>query len=196
MRKEDFFEILGELDDTIVIRAGKSMKKTNRINWKALGIAAACLILTGSAAVHIFYPDHRRSGITEQDAANREQSADDTGQSAADITQCSADIAPMVYVNDTLYKQSADQRGYTEWNEEFIYLGEIESMVSSESEPGENFQANDPIIGCKVYQYGENLVVQINDAYWLYIKYERPQVNWDELSEQEKLEMDPNYFGP
>lgn len=91
-----------------------------------------------------------------------------TGQT---ISVSAADVAPMVYVNDTLYKQSSDQQGYPEYRDEFVYLGKIESQVSSEGAPQENFQANDPIIGCEVYQYGEDLVVYINGSYWLYKKY-------------------------
>lgn len=91
-----------------------------------------------------------------------------TGQT---ISVSAADVAPMVYVNDTLYKQSGDQQGYPEYRDEFVYLGKIESQVSSEGAPQENFQANDPIIGCEVYQYGEDLVVYINGSYWLYKKY-------------------------
>ena len=34
--------------------------------------------------------------------------------------------------------------------------------------PKENFQANHPIVGAKVYQYGNNIVVEIGGKYWLY----------------------------
>lgn len=108
---------------------------------------------------------------------------------------CAADLAPMVYVNDTLYIQSSDQKGYPEWIEEFIYLGKIENVISSENAPEQNFQANDPIIGCEVYQYGENIVVKINGSYWLYVKYGESEVNWDDLSEKEKEELDTMYNG-
>lgn len=43
MKKEDFFEVLGELDDDIVKGAKTSMKK--KMNWKAWGAMAACLCL-------------------------------------------------------------------------------------------------------------------------------------------------------
>ena len=52
-----------------------------------------------------------------------------------------ADAPPMVCVNDTLYKQSTKQK---------------------------NFQANHPIVGAKVYQYGNDIVVEIEGKYWLY----------------------------
>ena len=43
MKKEDFFEVLGELDDNIVKGAKTPMKK--KINWKAWSGMAACLAL-------------------------------------------------------------------------------------------------------------------------------------------------------
>lgn len=58
MRKEDFFEVLGELDDDIVKGAKATMK---RKNWKSWGTMAACfaimaalLIGTAVAAVVLF----------------------------------------------------------------------------------------------------------------------------------------------
>ena len=107
-----------------------------------------------------------------------------------------ADAAPMVYVNDTLYIQSSDQKGYPEQEDGFVYLGKILSDVTNyqgdgaDGIPKENFQANDPIIGCEVYQYGENIVVKINGSYWLYMKYGEPEITWDDLTEQEKADLD------
>ena len=43
MKKEDFFEVLGELDDDIVKEAKTTMKK--KVNWKAWGAMAACLAI-------------------------------------------------------------------------------------------------------------------------------------------------------
>ena len=43
MKKEDFFEVLGELDDDIVKGAKTSMKK--KINWRLWGTIAACFCL-------------------------------------------------------------------------------------------------------------------------------------------------------
>ena len=112
-----------------------------------------------------------------------------------------ADAAPMVYVNDTLYIQSSDQKGYPEQKDDFVYLGKILSDVTNyqgdgaDGIPKENFQANDPIVGCEVYQYGENIVVKINGSYWLYMKYGEPEITWDDLTEQEKADLDPTYKG-
>lgn len=43
MRKEDFFEVLGELDDDIVKGAKEPMKKM--INWKTMRVAAIAAVL-------------------------------------------------------------------------------------------------------------------------------------------------------
>ena len=168
MRKEDFFEALGELDDDIVKGAETSMKK--KVNWIILGAIAACLALV-CAVVH-FFPKDNGDEVT---------------------TQGTADIAPMVYVNDTLYIQSSVQQGYSERKDEFVYLGKIKSSISEEAAPKENFQANDPIVGCEIYQYGENIVVHINGAYWLYTEYGEAEIDWDNLNEQEKQILDPTY---
>lgn len=48
MKKEDFFEILGELDDDVVKGAKTPMKK--KMHWKILGTIAACLCLIAVAA--------------------------------------------------------------------------------------------------------------------------------------------------
>lgn len=52
MRKDDFFEILGELDDDIVKGAKTTMKK--KLNWKVWGTMAACLclIVAGTTALY------------------------------------------------------------------------------------------------------------------------------------------------
>ena len=153
-RRIDFFEVLGELDDDIVKGVKTTMKK--KMNWKAWGAMAACFALVLSVGVFVFHT--RQNGDTT-------------------VVSGVTDAAPMVYVNDTLYKQSNDQQSYPEMKDEFVYLGQIASDVTrdqmgdTDGIPRENFQANHPVVGCDVYQYGENIVVKINDAYWLYMKY-------------------------
>lgn len=49
MKKEDFFEVLGELDDNTVKGAKIPMKK--KMNWKVWGTMAACLCLVLIAAM-------------------------------------------------------------------------------------------------------------------------------------------------
>ena len=46
MRREDFFEVLGEIDDNILKGAESVMtEKIKKPNWKVWGIVAACLCL-------------------------------------------------------------------------------------------------------------------------------------------------------
>lgn len=172
MRKEDLFEILGELDDRIVEEAGRPVRK--RINWKALGTMAACLTLMCIAFGSFSFTDRFGSRSEEapmeespmEEASAEEAPAEEPSEEAASA----GDIAPMAYVNGTLYIQSSAQEGYAERREEFSYLGRIESAVTQDREPDQNFQANDPIIGCEVYQYGEDIVIEIGGRYWRYVK--------------------------
>ena len=87
------------------------------------------------------------------------------------LVPISGDIAPMVYVNDTLYQIVDSQPNFADEKSSFNLLGKIESTVSSSEEPKENFQANDDIVGAAVYQYGDNIVVEIEGKYWLYENY-------------------------
>lgn len=106
----------------------------------------------------------------------------------------SGDLAPMVYVNNKLYQYTDSQPNLTDKENQFIYLGEIESKVSSSQEPKENFQANDDIIGAKVYQYENDIVVLIDSKYFLYnnwvnvenetVEFEGQLFNKSDLSEE------------
>ena len=95
------------------------------------------------------------------------------------VISSTADAAPMIYVNGTLYKQSADQTSFDELKDDFVYLGAIESDITDlqgnigagntlDGVPKENLQANRPIVGSEVYQYGNDIVVRIEGKYWLY----------------------------
>ena len=53
MKKEDFFEVLGELNDDIVKGAKRPMKK--KINWKVWSSMAACLALVAVLGVGMFH---------------------------------------------------------------------------------------------------------------------------------------------
>ena len=60
-----------------------------------------------------------------------------------------SDYPPMVMYNDTLYKTAdynVDDLSLSELNE----LGEIQSTIDY-GVPKENFQANDALMGCKIY---------------------------------------------
>ncbi|WP_300561729.1 hypothetical protein [uncultured Oscillibacter sp.] len=176
MKGKRLLKALGQVDADYIEEASPT-QQAKRPGWLKWGAIAACLVLVCAAIAH-FSP------------ANQDEDK-----------QGVADAAPMVYVNDTLYIQSSNQKGYPEQEDGFVYLGKILSDVTNyqgdgaDGIPKENFQANDPIIGCEVYQYGENIVVKINSSYWLYMKYGEPEITWDDLTEQEKADLDPTYKG-
>lgn len=107
----------------------------------------------------------------------------------------------MIFINNTLYKQNVKQISYAEMTSDFIYLGKIEEDITSNQStsndgvPKENYQANSPIVGANVYQYGDNIVVEINSKYWLYevLETENDNNGWDSLTEEEKMQLDPSY---
>ena len=160
MKKEELFNIIGEVDEQKVAAAGIAMntKKKSRPVWLKWGTMAACLCLVAA-------------GIFVAPTLINQAPVGDI-----DTPPMVADAAPMVCVNDTLYKQSTEQASYAELKEEFVYLGEIESEVVNDQSisdgiPNKHFQANHPIVGSKVYQYGNDIVVEINGKYWLYENY-------------------------
>ncbi len=152
-----------------------SMKKT----MKMLIPIAACLALVCVTTVH-FVKSNSNNYVT--------------------TTPGIADAAPMIFVNDVLYKQSTTETSYAELKDDFVYLGVIESDVThlqganDDGIPKENFQANHPVVGSAVYRYDDNIVVEINGKYWLY-ENTNSSANGQqgELSEEEKKFLDPTY---
>lgn len=157
MKEKRLLKALGQVDADYIEEASPT-QQAKRPGWLKWGAMAACFALALLIGTFVFH--------TPQ------------GDNVA-IGSGVADAAPMVYVNDTLYKQSTDQQGYSEYRDEFVYIGQILSDVTNDQDcgtdgvPKENFQANHPIVGCEIYQYGENIVVKINGSYWLYVKMEQ-----------------------
>ena len=161
MNAKKFSDAMSELDSKYIDEAFNYKKKAKKPVWVKWGAMAACLCLIVVAIISV------PSMLTSQES---------DGGAGGTI----ADAPPMVYVNDTLYKQSTKQTSYNELKDDFAYLGVIESDITnlqsnsngnaSDGIPKENFQANHPIVGAKVYQYGNNIVVEIEGKYWLYEK--------------------------
>ncbi len=156
MNSKKFSEAMSELDTKYMDEAINYKKKSQKPIWVKWGVVAACLAFVCVAAISLFPRNNDR--VT---------------------TPGIADAAPMIYVNDTLYKQSASQTSFNQWKEDFVYLGIIETDVTNfqgtdnagnylDGIPKENFQANHPIVGAGVYQYGDDIVVEIEGKYWLY----------------------------
>ena len=172
MTNEKLYEILGDINEKNVYEA-RAYHKAKKPIWAKWGAIAACLVLVCVAATPLFL--HNNDSVT---------------------TPGIADAAPMIYVNDTLYKQSTSQTSFNELKGDFVYLGVIESDVTNfqgtndagnylDGIPKENFQANHPIVGAEVYQYGENIVVGIGGKYWLYENYHSTD-----------LDGNPDGYGP
>lgn len=129
--------------------------------------------------------------------AQGDMAADHAGEMASGS---SADAPPMVCVDGRLYQRSMDQKEpYEGPEDEFVYLGEIRSDVTAGSGttdgvPREHLQANHPVVGAEVYQYGENIMIRIQGECWLYeIIREDSSDRQDDLSEEEKMLLDPSY---
>ena len=172
MTNEKLYEILGDINEKHVYEA-RAYHKAKKPIWAKWGAIAACLVLVCVVAIPLFL--HNNDSVT---------------------TPGIADAAPMIYVNDTLYKQSTSQTSFNELKDDFVYLGVIESDVTNfqgtndagnylDGIPKENFQANHPIVGSEVYQYGENIVVGIGGKYWLYENYHSTD-----------LDGNPDGYGP
>lgn len=143
MNSKKFSEAMGELDSKYVNEAINYKKKARKPVWAKWGAIAACLclVICAFAIPHLFEkPNNSASG----------------------------DLSPMIYVNDTLYRITSDQPDLTGIESQLVYLGTISSKVSSSQYPKENFQANDDIVGSEVYQFGEDIVVEIDGQYWIY----------------------------
>lgn len=186
MKKEDLYEGFGALKDEVLKRSEDdgAMKKRNISKLVKWGSLAACLLVALGIGVFCL-----KDKLPKEDD-------NEAGQSVAMYP----DVAPMVYVNGVLYKKSLEEVCYEEALEEFVYVGKIEGDVTREQTypygvPKEHLQANTPIVGSEVYQYGDAVVVKVNDIYWLYEdeSAETNTVDWDGLSEEEKMEMDPMY---
>lgn len=143
MTSKKFSEAMGELDNKYVDEAINYKKKAKKPVWVKWGAIAACLclVICAFAIPRLFEkPNDNISG----------------------------DLSPMIYVNNTLYRITSDQPDLTGKESQFVYLGTISSKVSSSQYPKENFQANDDIVGSEVYQFGEDIVVEIDGQYWIY----------------------------
>ena len=168
MNARKFSDAMSELDTKYIDEAldyKKKVKKPILVKWGAMA-ACLCLIICAAAIPRL---------LNGSDPP------------------ASGDLTPMVYVNNTLYQYTDRQPDLTDKESQFIYLGEIKSKVSSSQEPKENFQANDDIVGAKVYQYENDIVVFVDGKYFLYdhlgnaenetVEFEGQLFNKSDLSE-------------
>ena len=102
----------------------------------------------------------------------------------------SVSAIPMVFVNDKLYVQAYDGTIISEKQDNFIDLGKITSNVlsdepNSDGIPTKNLQTNQAIVGCDVYQNGDDIVVYVeNIGYMVFVEYGGPDTDmWNEAFE-------------
>ena len=136
------YNSITNVDNRFIEEAQTKMKKKKHgwLKWGAM-VACLCLVVCAFSIPRLFEkPNNSTSG----------------------------DLSPMVYVNNTLYRITSDQPSITGKESQLVYLGTISSKVSSSQYPQENFQANDDIVGSAVYQFGEDIVVEIDGQYWTY----------------------------
>ena len=142
MKKEEFCEIFGDINEKY-IKEARTHQKNKKFGWLKWGAMAACVcfMICAFAIPRLFEkPNNSTSG----------------------------DLSPMICVNNTLYRVANNQPDLTGKESQLVYLGTISSKVSSSQYPKENFQANDDIVGSVVYQFGEDIVVEIDGQYWSY----------------------------
>lgn len=142
MKEKRLLRAMGKVDEKYIEEASP-VQYSKRAGWLKWGVIAACvcLMICAFAIPRLF-----------------EQPND----------SASGDLSPMVYVNDTLYRCTSSQPDLTGKEGQLVYLGAISSKVSSSQYPQEDFQANDDIVGSAVYQFGEDIVVEIDGQYWSY----------------------------
>lgn len=74
---------------------------------------------------------------------------------------------PLIYVDNNLYQHS---KNVTEeiLEEGYVYIGDIESRVSSSEMPKNNFQTNRDIVGAAIYKLDNKIIVVYNENNGLY----------------------------
>ncbi len=164
---ELFSEAMGELDTKYITETlsyqPKKKPKAAFVKYVALA-AVLCLVI--AAAVWANWDSGL--SIDENDNPLGTVYEDDTVESVEDSKAEAGDLVPMVYVNDMLYQCAGNQPDLAGKEDEFIFIGEIESQVDTSQKPAKDFEANDDIVGAKVYQYGDDIVLLIDGQYWLY----------------------------
>ena len=181
MKEKRLLKAMGGVDGKYIEEASPTQQR-KKSAWLKWGVMAACL-----AFAVIALPIYKMLNQTTPTSHSyvvagsgawevQDMTTTDTGNSGVAVNSGVTDAAPMVYVNDTLFKQTT-QTWYDEMKAEFVYLGKVESDItndqsSTDGTPRANFQANHPIVGCEIYQYGENVVILINEKYWLYERYD------------------------
>ncbi len=89
------------------------------------------------------------------------------------------DIAPMVYVDGSLYIiDSKKAEAGSKLQEGYNYIGDIQSTVDGSEEPKKNFESNDYSVGAKVYKKDDVFMLEgRNGKYQRFIKVKQTEEN-------------------
>ena len=112
--------------------------------------------------IHSFPQSVSESPSPEKTVFHHEKSSDSSDQS---------ELAPMIYVSSHLYIICNTDNNDAISSSKWTYVGQISSCVDSSLKPQEELQANDEIVGAKVYNSGEKLLVKYNEKQWIYQLY-------------------------
>lgn len=179
MKNDKLLQAIGKIDDELVYGAVNDTK-AKKNTWIKWGAMAACLCLIVGAVFAI--PNMRNINETPVGTEIDNPAPDDYYESVSAI--------PMVFVNDKLYVQAYDGTIISEKQDNFIDLGKITSNVlsdepNSDGIPTKNLQTNQAIVGCDVYQNGDDIVVYVeNIGYMVFVEYGGPDTDmWNEAFE-------------
>ena len=187
--KTDKLDAIGYIDDQLVEKSDKysgSKKKNTWIQWSAIA-ACLCLCLAGAFAVFPHFADQEVETPVPDDVYEPVYVIPDVETPAPDDAYEAVFAIPMVYVNDQLYVQAYDGTIISEKQDDFIELGTITSSVfnddpDSDEIPSKNMQTNQALVGCDVYQNGDDIVVYVERiGYMVFVEYGGPDTDmWNE----------------
>lgn len=170
MRKEKISEIVGNISTKYIDEAALYTGKTKKLRYSVLkwGTVAACLCLALVAAI----------------AVPKLIAADDTVVSAG-----VSDYPAMIMIDGKIYKDSGKMLGLIDIAG---YDGQIISACNEV--PTENNQSNFGTGFAYIHGSNNTIYVQFEDGWYIFVPYETGDtVNVDDLSEQDKQALDPNY---
>jgi len=158
---------------------------------KRLWVPALLLIfvLTGCGAEK--EKEQEAAETSEEAGVSEEQEEEQEMEEPETAGQGIYDYPAMIMVDDVLYYDSGEISTAARCGS---MDGEIKEVIGGV--PVENGQSN--FAEGLGYQYGAGETIEVNreDGWHIFVKYESggPEEDWDSLTEQEKMERDPNYI--
>lgn len=142
---------------------------------------------TASALCYDYLKELETNYVKAEEPSSKKQLPESSGSDEI-ATEGVYDYPPMIMVDNVLYHDSGEISTALRCG---MMDGEITDTV--DGEPTENDQSN---FGTGYgYQYGAGTIeVRIDDEWHIFIPYgSEPERDWDTLSEEERMEIDPTY---